>query len=152
MGLWVCWSVRHFFTKLLPNLLNFFQTTIKCSIMDGFWSSRCLNYCIDVPDKIVSFSSGATTSMVVKNGTKKNFWGFSSSTHDSWKLLYSLCFSSYIKMVNSKWFHEPRAATFAHKVGKVSLTLWVKFWFQNDQFSLLALTAKIATFQIQITQ
>ena len=42
-------------------------------IVDGSWSSRCLNYCIDMPDKIGSFSSGATTSMVVKNGTKKLF-------------------------------------------------------------------------------
>ena len=39
--------------------------------MDGFWSKRCLNYRIDVPDKIGSISSGATTSMVVKNGIKK---------------------------------------------------------------------------------
>ena len=45
--------------------------------MDGFWSKRCLNYRIDVPDKIGSISSGATTSMVVKNGTKKTFEGFS---------------------------------------------------------------------------
>ena len=44
--------------------------------MDGFWSKRCLNYRIDVPDKIGSISSGATTSMVVKNGTKKTFDGF----------------------------------------------------------------------------
>ena len=44
--------------------------------MDRFWSSRCLNYHIDVPDKIGLISSGATTSMVVKNGTKKNFLGF----------------------------------------------------------------------------
>ena len=29
-----------------------------------------------MPDKIGSFSSGATTSMDVKNGTKENFWGF----------------------------------------------------------------------------
>ena len=36
-----------------------------------FWSKRCLNYHIDIPDKIGSFSSGTTTSMVVKNGTKK---------------------------------------------------------------------------------
>ena len=41
--------------------------------MDGCWTSRCLNYCIDVPDKIGSFSSDATTSMVVKSGTKKTF-------------------------------------------------------------------------------
>ena len=39
-------------------------------IVDGSWSSRCLNYCIDMPDKIGSFSSGTTTSIVVKNGTK----------------------------------------------------------------------------------
>ena len=42
-------------------------------IVDRSWSSRCLNYHIAVPDKIGSFSSGATTSIVVKNGTKKNF-------------------------------------------------------------------------------
>ena len=44
--------------------------------MDGFCSKRCLNYRIDVPDKIGSISSGSTTSMVVKNGTKKTFEGF----------------------------------------------------------------------------
>ena len=62
--------------------------------MDGFWSSRCLNYRIDVPDKIGSISSGATTSMMVKNGTKKNFEGFpkcltcfTCSKHVSWKWL-----------------------------------------------------------------
>ena len=44
--------------------------------MDGFCSSRCLNYRIDVPNKIGSISSSATTSMVIKNGTKKTFEGF----------------------------------------------------------------------------
>ena len=44
--------------------------------MDGFWSERSLNYCIDVLDKIGSISSGATTSMVVKNRTKTTFEGF----------------------------------------------------------------------------
>ena len=44
--------------------------------MDGFWSSRCLNDRIDLPNKIGSFSSGANTSMVVKNVTKKTFEGF----------------------------------------------------------------------------
>ena len=39
--------------------------------MDGFFRSRCQNDRIDLPDKIGSFSSGATTPMVVKNGTKK---------------------------------------------------------------------------------
>ena len=41
--------------------------------MDGFWSSRCLNYSIDVPKNIGSFLSGTTTSIVVRNGTKKTF-------------------------------------------------------------------------------
>merc|ERR1712105_380793 len=36
----------------------------------------CLNYRIDMPDKIGSISSGTTTSMVVQNGTKKTFEGF----------------------------------------------------------------------------
>ena len=44
--------------------------------MDGFWSKRCLNYGINVPNKIGSISSDATTSMVVKSGTKKTFEGF----------------------------------------------------------------------------
>merc|ERR1711894_453827 len=44
--------------------------------MDGFRSSRCLNYSIDLPDKIGSISNGATISMVVKNGTKNFFEGF----------------------------------------------------------------------------
>ena len=40
--------------------------------MDGFWILRCLKKRIDLPDKIASFLSGATTPMVVKNGTQKN--------------------------------------------------------------------------------
>ena len=41
--------------------------------MEGFWILRCLKKRIDLPDKIGSFLSGATTPMVVKNGTKKLF-------------------------------------------------------------------------------
>ena len=44
--------------------------------MDRLWNSRCLNDSIDLPNRIGLFSSGATTSMVVKNGTKKTFEGF----------------------------------------------------------------------------
>ena len=40
--------------------------------MDGFWILRCLKKHIDLPNKIGSFLSGATTPMVVQNGTKKN--------------------------------------------------------------------------------
>ena len=42
-------------------------------IVDGSWSSRCLNYHINMPNKIGLFSSSAHTSMVVKYGTKKTF-------------------------------------------------------------------------------
>merc|ERR1712030_140760 len=59
-------------------LLHTFSCTIlslclKSEIMDGFWSSRCLNDPIDLPDKMRSFLSGAATPMVVKTGTKKTF-------------------------------------------------------------------------------
>ena len=37
---------------------------LKSEIMDGFWSSRCLNSHIDLPNKIGSFLSGTTTPMV----------------------------------------------------------------------------------------
>merc|ERR1711984_28888 len=64
-----------FLLLLLLLLLIFFRTIlflcIKSEIMDGFWSSRCLNDRIDLLDKIGSFLSGSTTPMVVKNGTKK---------------------------------------------------------------------------------
>ena len=84
--------------------------------MDEFFSSRCLNYCINVPNKIGSFSRGATTSMVVKMELKKTFEIFFSSIHASQKLLYSLHFSTYKKMVNSTRFYGPSTTTFAHKV------------------------------------
>ena len=38
--------------------------------MDGFFSSRCLNDHIDLPDKIGLFLSGPTTHLGLKNGTK----------------------------------------------------------------------------------
>ena len=69
-----------------------------------------------MPNKIGSFSSGATTSMVVKNRTKKTFEIFFSSIHASRKLLYSLHFSTYMKMVNSTHFYRSGTTTFTHKV------------------------------------
>ena len=44
--------------------------------MDGFWILRCLKKHIDLPNKIGSFLSGATSPMVVKNGTKKFKFNF----------------------------------------------------------------------------
>ena len=70
-----------------------------------------------------SFASSATDSLVAKNITKKTFEVFFSSIHASQKLLYSLCFSTYMKMVNSTWFYGPGTTTFTHKVGGLSLTL-----------------------------
>merc|ERR1711984_24288 len=58
---------------LLQIFAGILSLCLKSEIMDGFWSSRCLNDPVDLLDKIGSFLSGAATSMVVKNGTKKNF-------------------------------------------------------------------------------
>merc|ERR1712030_58187 len=63
----------HFSCTLLQIFAGILSLCLKSEIMDGFWSSRCLNDPVDLPDKIGSFLSGAATSMVVKNGTKKNF-------------------------------------------------------------------------------
>ena len=57
-----------------------------------------------------------TAYLVAKNVTKKTFEIFFSSLHASLKLLYSLCFLTYMKMVNSTWFYGPGTTTFAHKV------------------------------------
>ena len=111
----VCLSVGLWVTVLLEclaNLLIFLKTAIRWPIMNWFWSSRCLNYCINVPDKIWLFSSGATTSMVVK--IELNFFLiFFCSIHASWKLLYSLCFSRYISIINNTWFYGHGTTTFA---------------------------------------
>merc|ERR1712030_80889 len=63
----------HFSCTLLQIFAGILSLCLKSEIMDGFWSSRCLNDPVDLLDKIGSFLSGAATSMVVKNGTKKNF-------------------------------------------------------------------------------
>merc|ERR1712105_301053 len=100
--------------------------------MDGFWSSRFNNH-IDLPDKIGSFSCGATTSMVVKNGTKKTIEGFLNvlnvinMSHRNGSSTF--VFSSYRVFKTSYGFCRPVATTFTFEDGRVSLTLWVKFLF-----------------------
>ena len=42
--------------------------------MDGFWSSRCPSHHIDQPDKIGTFISSTASPLVVKNGTKTDFY------------------------------------------------------------------------------
>merc|ERR1712030_101019 len=66
-------NCSHFYCTLLQIFAGILSLCLKSETMDGFWSSRCLNDPVDVPDKIGSFLSGAATSMVVKNGTKKIF-------------------------------------------------------------------------------
>ena len=68
-------SVLLLLLLLHRNWCTILDLCLKYEIMDGFWNSRCLNDRIDVHHKIGSFSSGATTSMVVKNGTKKTLGG-----------------------------------------------------------------------------
>ena len=74
--LFVCGSLGHHFPKLFGKFVKLFKNCYKMANNDGFWSSRRLNYCINMPDKIWSFSSGATTSMVVKIELKKLLWFF----------------------------------------------------------------------------
>ena len=58
-------------TNKILSCLQFWH--MKSEIIDGFWSSGCLNDRNDVPNKIGLFLSGTTTPMVVKNGTKNDF-------------------------------------------------------------------------------
>ena len=51
---------------LLRNCCTILALPIESVIMDGFWHSRCLNDCIDFPDMIGSFASGANASLVLK--------------------------------------------------------------------------------------
>ena len=46
---------------------------IESEIMVIFGCSRCPNYHSDLPDMIGSFESGATVSLMEKNGNNKNF-------------------------------------------------------------------------------
>ena len=78
----------------LRNCCTILDLCLRSEIMDGFWSSRCLNDRIDMPHKIGSFSSGTITSMVVKNATKKTF-DFFGSKHASFSCLHFSTF--YIK-------------------------------------------------------
>ena len=59
----------------------------------------------------------------------KVFWG---SKHVSQKWLQRLHFSIQMKFFTCYWFYRPGAMTFKHKIGRVPLTLWLKFLFLND--------------------
>ena len=66
--------------------------------MDGFWSKRCLNYRINVPDKIGSILSGSTTSMVA-------LFMFNYKEFAGDRCLYT--FSCYASIKVSPWFTQP---------------------------------------------
>ena len=51
-------------------MLRHLALSIESEIMDRFWSSRCLNDCLQVLNKIGTFASSATSPLVVKSGTK----------------------------------------------------------------------------------
>merc|ERR1712089_71160 len=81
---------------------------------------------------ILEFSK--TASLVAKNITKKNFEIFYSSIHASLKMLYSLCFLTYMKMVNSIWFFGPGTTTFAHKVFILTSFVTQSFYLKMTYF------------------
>ena len=54
-----------------------------------------------------------------------------SSIHASLKLLYSLCFSTYIKIVYSTWFYWPSTTTLTYKV-----FIWTMFVTQSFGFKI----------------
>jgi len=89
----------------------------------------CLNYRIDMPDKIGSISSGTTTSMVVKNGTKIFFEGFlnvlnvlnMSHVNGSSALVFQV--TEILKPVTVS---TDKGLRLSHSHGRVQLTLWVK--------------------------
>ena len=83
-----------------------------------------------MPNKIRSISSGATTSIVVKNGTKKTFEGFLNVLNVlnmSHRNGSSVFVSQVMVFFTSYGFYRPRALTIVQEVGRVPLTLWVKF-------------------------
>ena len=70
---------------------------------------------------------------------------FFSSIHASLKLLYSLCFLTYMKMVNSTWFYGPGTTTFAHKVFILTTFVTQSFdlkmtYFQKIRATLIAIS------------
>ena len=123
---------------------------IKSELIDGFWCSRCLNDRIDLPELIGSLASGANTSLVAKNETKKTFDLFFTSIHASRKLLYSLCFSKYMKIINSTLFYGPRTTTFEHRVFISTTFITQSFVFKMTYFHCQYLRRKSLLFRCEL--
>ena len=65
-------SLTPWWPKLVLNILPNLAQSVDSELMDGFWCSRCLNYCIGLPHIVIgSLASSATSSLVAKNWTKK---------------------------------------------------------------------------------
>merc|ERR1712148_153124 len=105
------------------------------------YNTRCLNYCINILIKIGSISSGATTSMVVKNRTKKTFEGFLNvlnvlnMSHRNGSSAFVFQVTGILKLVTVS---TDKGLQLSH--GRLQLTLWVKFGFPYDQFLPSALS------------
>ena len=100
----------------LPLLTLLIESAIKWPIMDGFQILRCLWKRLNKTLQTIILEFSKPASLVTKNVTKENFWDFFfSSIHASLKFIYSLCFLTYMKMVDSTWFYGLGTTTFAHK-------------------------------------
>ena len=75
---------------------------------------------------------------------------FFSSIHASLKLLYSLCFLTYMKMVNSTWFFGPGTTTFAHKVFILTTFVTQSFDLKMTYFRHRHSRRKLALFRCKL--
>ena len=76
----------------IRNCCTILALPISSEIMDGFWCSRCLNNHINLPKMIGSFASGATASLVAKNGTNKLYQLFEDG------FWFSRCLNDHIEV------------------------------------------------------
>merc|ERR1712163_84900 len=75
---------------------------------------------------------------------------FYSSIHASLKLLYSLSFLTYMKMVNSTWFFGPGTTTFAHKVFILTTFVTQSFDLKMTYFRHRHSRRKLALFRCKL--
>ena len=118
--------------------------------MDGFQILRCLWKRLDKMLQSIILEFSKTASLVAKNVTKKTFEIFFSSIHASLKLLYSLCFLTYMKMVNSTWFFGPGTTTFAHKVFILTTFVTQSFDLKMTYFRHRHSRRKLALFRCKL--
>ena len=123
---------------------------IKWPIIDRFGSLRCLWKCLDKILQYIILELSKTTSLVAKSVTKKTFEVFFNSIQASQKLLYSLCISKYMKMINITWIYGPRTTTFAHKVYISTTLVTQSFDFKITYFRCLHLRQELLLFRYKL--